>query len=174
MSEAHSPPLIIPDPSLILLIGPAGAGKSTFARRFFQPTEIVSSDHCRALICDDESNQEVNARAFDLLHRIARLRLGLRRLTVIDATNLQYQARRRLLRIASQHQLPAVAIAFKVSLATCFANNRARPHRTVGEETIRQHASEFSRALASLESEGYQSIFVLDEKELVNAAVERS
>jgi len=165
--------LTLPDPSLILLIGPSGAGKSTFAGRFFQPTEIVSSDNCRALICDDESNQEVNPEAFGLLHHITRLRLSLRRLTVIDATNLQYQARRPLLRIARHHQLPVVAIVLKISLETCLSHNRTRPHRSVGEHAIKQHVSELSLAITRLAREGYQSIFLLDEDQIDSVTVER-
>jgi predicted kinase len=165
--------LILPDPSLILLIGPSGAGKSTFAGRFFQPTEIVSSDNCRALISDDESNQNVNSEAFSLLHHITRLRLSLGRLTVIDATNLKYLARRPLLRIARHHQLPVVAIVLNLSLETCLANNQTRPNRSVGEEAIKQHLSELSLAMTRLEREGYQSIFVLDEDQIEGVTVER-
>jgi protein phosphatase len=165
--------LIIPDPSLILLIGPSGAGKSTFARRFFQPTEIVSSDSCRALICDDEGDQGIHSETFGLLHHITRLRLSLGRLTVIDATNLQYRARRPLLRIARLHRMPVAAIVFNVSLETCLSNNLARAHRFVVEDAIKQHALELSIAMARLSREGYERILVLDENQIESAVVER-
>ncbi len=165
--------LIFPEPSLILLIGASGAGKSTFARRFFHPTEIVSSDNCRALICDDEAAQDVNSEAFGLLHHITRLRLSLKRLTVVDATNLQYRARRPLLRIARLHLMPVVAIVFNVSLETCLTNNRTRPHRFVAENAIRLHALELSIALTRLNREGYEEIFVLDENQIDGAMIER-
>jgi predicted kinase len=165
--------LVLPDPSLILLIGPSGAGKSTFARRFFQPTEIVSSDNCRALICDDEGNQGLHSEAFGLLHHITRLRLSVRRLTVVDATNLQYRARRPLLRIARLHRMPVVAIVFNISLATCLSHNLARPHRFVVEDAIKQHALELSLAMARLSREGYERIFVLDENQIESVMVER-
>jgi protein phosphatase len=165
--------LTIPDPSLILLIGPSGAGKSTFARRFFQPTEIVSSDSCRALICDDEGDQSINSETFGLLHHITRLRLSVRRLTVIDATNLQYRARRPLLRIARIHRMPAVAIVFNTSLETCLSNNLTRPHRFVAEDAIKHHALELSIAMTRLSREGYERIFVLDESQIRSAMVER-
>jgi protein phosphatase len=165
--------LVLPDPSLILLIGPSGAGKSTFARRFFQPTEIVSSDSCRALICDDESDQGIHSETFGLLHHITRLRLSLRRLTVIDATNLQYRARRPLLRIARIHRMPVVAIVFNISLATCLSHNLARPHRFVAEDAIKHHTLELSLAMTQLGREGYERIFVLDENQIESAMVER-
>lgn len=166
-------PFALPDPSLIILIGPSGAGKSTFARRFFQPTEIISSDSCRALICDDEGDQSINSETFGLLHHITRLRLSVRRLTVIDATNLQYRARRPLLRIARTHRLPVVAIVFNISLETCLSNNLTRPHRCVAEDAIRHHALELSIAMTRLNREGYEEIFVLDENRIDGAMVER-
>ncbi|MGH9799116.1 MAG: AAA family ATPase, partial [Blastocatellia bacterium] len=109
----------IPDPSLVLLIGSSGAGKSTFAAHHFQPSEVVSSDRCRAMIRDDESDQMINSEAFGLLHHIARLRLQQRRLTVIDATNLQFGARRPLLRMARAYRMPMVAVVFRISLENC-------------------------------------------------------
>lgn len=166
--------LAIPDPSLVLLIGPSGAGKSTFAARHFLPTEIVSSDRCRALICDDESNQSVTPAAFGLLHHLARLRLSLRRLTVIDATNLNYWARRPLLRLARAQRLPVVALVFQVSSETCLAHNRARHARLVAEDVIRQHHQELLGAVARLGREGYASVYTLDEADLPRAAVVRT
>jgi protein phosphatase len=63
--------LSIPKLSLVVLIGSSGAGKSTFARKHFLPTEVVSSDACRAMLSDDENNLNVTAEAFDLVHTIA-------------------------------------------------------------------------------------------------------
>lgn len=53
--------ILIPNLSLVVLIGPSGSGKSTFARKHFLPTEILSSDACRALVSDEENNQAADA-----------------------------------------------------------------------------------------------------------------
>lgn len=157
----------------MLLIGPSGAGKSTFAARHFLPTEIISSDRCRALICDEESNQAVTREAFRLLHHIARTRLSLRRLTVIDATNLRYSARRPLLRMARARSVSVVALVFNVSIETCLAHNRARAGRFVAEEVIRQHHQEFLQAAAALRREGYAGIHILAEASLPDVTIAR-
>src|SRR5579883_1462190 len=102
--------LTIPELSLVLLIGPSGAGKSTFARRHFRPTEVLNSDHCRALVRDDETDQSATRDAFEVLHLIAAKRLAAGRLTVIDATNVQPEARRPLLAVARQYHCLPVAI----------------------------------------------------------------
>ncbi len=164
----------IPDPSLVLLIGSSGAGKSTFAARHFSPTEVVSSDHCRALICDDESDQSINAQTFALLHHIARLRLAHHRLTVIDATNLQYRARRPLLRMARRFRLPTVAIVFNIPLATCLAHNQHRPQRRVAPEVLQLHADQLTTTRARLEWEGYERIYWLDEMKMAEVEVEKT
>ena len=84
--------LSIPELSLLVLIGPSGCGKSTFARKHFNPTEILSSDFCRGLVCDDENDQSATNDAFEVLHFIAAKRLAAGKLTVIDATNVQAEA----------------------------------------------------------------------------------
>ena len=88
------PELPLPSPSLVVLVGVAGCGKSTFAARHFAPTEVVSSDRCRALVADDESDQTATRDAFDVLHLIVDRRLARMRLTVVDATNVKPEARR--------------------------------------------------------------------------------
>ncbi|MEK7831437.1 MAG: AAA family ATPase [Acidobacteriota bacterium] len=168
----------IPDPSLVLLIGSSGAGKSTFAARHFQPTEVVSSDRCRAIICDDESDQTINSETFGLLHHIARLRLQQQRLTVVDATNLQFRARRPLLRMARAHQVPIVAVVFRVPLETCLAHNQSRPERQVSQEVLALHQQQLDTVLleldrARLDREGYSQIYVIEKSDLANLAVRK-
>ena len=86
--------LAIPELSLVLLVGVSGSGKSTFGRKHFRPTEVISSDFCRGLVADDENDQSATPEAFELLHYIVGKRLKAGRLTVVDATNVQPDARR--------------------------------------------------------------------------------
>ncbi len=102
----------LPELSLVVLMGPSGSGKSTFASKYFLPTEIVSSDTCRGMISDDENDQTITTEAFDLVHTIIRKRLALGRLTVVDATNVQREARKPLVSIARQYHCLPVAIVF--------------------------------------------------------------
>ena len=97
----------IPELSLVVLIGPSGCGKSTFARKHFKPTEVLSSDFCRGLVSDDENNQAATKDAFEILHFIAAKRLAAGKLTVVDATNVQPEARKPLVALAREyHVLP--------------------------------------------------------------------
>ncbi len=154
--------LTIPKFSLVLLIGPAGCGKSTFAKNHFKPTEVISSDFCRALVSDDENDQSASAGAFEVLHLIAAKRLSAGRLTVIDATNVQKRARASLLALARRYHRPAVAIVFNMPVEICIQQDRARPNRRVGPEVIRRQAQDLHRSLPGLENEGFAHVYFVE------------
>ncbi len=160
----------IPDPSLVVLIGVAGSGKSTFAARHFLPTEVVSSDHCRALISDDPANQAATRAAFEVLHLIVAKRLEFLRLAVVDATNVQPHARERLIRLAAEHDLPAIALVLDLPARLCEERDRARPGRQVGPDVIRYQYETLHRSLPSLAQEGFRAVYRLTTPEAIEGA----
>ncbi|MDF1736357.1 MAG: ATP-binding protein [Minwuia sp.] len=154
--------LTIPDFCLVLLVGASGAGKSTFAARHFRPTEIVSSDACRALVSDDEADQSASVAAFELVHLITRKRLAARRLTVIDATNLRVGDRKPLLAFARRFHAPVVTFAFLLDAATCVARNRergAQGGRDVGAEVVAMQQTELRKGMPDLRMIGNLTAF---------------
>jgi predicted kinase len=155
--------LSIPDPSLVALVGPAGAGKSTFAARHFAPAEILSSDAYRERIAGDAADQRATGPAFAALHRDLERRLGQGRLTVVDATSLTRLARRRLLAIAARTGVPAVALVLGPADDVVLARNAGRRDRVVPEPAVRRHLVELARLLAPglLEGEGFEPVFRL-------------
>ena len=160
----------IPDPSLVVLIGPAGSGKSTFARRHFRPTEVLSSDACRAMVSDDESNQSASGAAFAILHFIAARRLGFGRLTVVDATNVLPKARKVLVSLAGEFHCLAVAIVFDLPEDLCQERSQRRTDRALPPHVVAGHCVELRRSLPGLEQEGFARVFVLRSPEEVDAA----
>jgi protein phosphatase len=163
--------LTLPELSLVVLIGASGSGKSTFARAHFKPTEVLSSDFCRGLVSDDENDQSATSDAFEVLHFIAGKRLAAGRLTVVDATNVQPEARQPLVALARQYHLLPVAIVFNLSEKLCQARNAQRPERTFGPHVIRQQAQQLRRSLRGLAREGFRHVFILKSPEDVAAAV---
>jgi predicted kinase len=149
--------LVIPSDALVLLVGSAGAGKSTWAGARFRRSQVLSSDDLREMVSDDASDQDATRDAFTILHAIARARLRRGRLTVIDATNLLAASRRPFLELARRHDRPTVAVVFEVPLDELLARN-ARRERVVPEATVRRHHGQLVHALAELPSEGYASI----------------
>jgi polynucleotide kinase-phosphatase len=163
--------LNLPELALVLLIGPSGAGKSTFAHRHFRPTEVLSSDACRAIISDDENDQSVTPEAFRLLYYIVEQRLKLGRLTVIDATHVQRDWRKGALTLAKTYHIPVVAIILDLPEEVCLAQNRLRAHRVLDDAVVRQHHQQLQQSLAGVDQEGFYRIFRLQSPEAVAAAV---
>ena len=151
----------LPDPSLVVLIGPSGSGKSSFAARHFRPTEVLSSDVCRGLVSDDENDQAATEDAFAVLHFIAGRRLTGRRLTVVDATNVQREARKPLVALAREHDLFPVAVVLDMPEAICLERNRDRPDRDFGAHVVKHQRSQLGRSLKGLQREGFRRVWVL-------------
>jgi protein phosphatase len=162
--------LTVPELSLVVLVGASGSGKSTFVRKQFKPTEILSSDFCRGLVADDENDQAATPDAFAVLHFIAAKRLAAGKLTVVDATNVQVEARKPLLDLAREYHCLAVAIVLDLPEAVCRERNRERADRQFGPHVIRGHCQQLRRSLRGLQREGFRYVYTLSSPEAVEAA----
>ncbi|MCX4979077.1 polynucleotide kinase-phosphatase [Streptomyces sp. NBC_00620] len=162
MTDTKGRTLPVTDLSLVVLIGASGSGKSTFARRHFKPTEIISSDFCRGLVADDENDQSASGDAFDVLHYIAGKRLAAGRRTVVDATNVQSESRKQLIELARQYDVLPIAIVLDVPEEVCAERNAARVDRAdMPRRVIQRHTRELRRSLRHLEREGFRKVHVL-------------
>ncbi|MFB7193199.1 polynucleotide kinase-phosphatase [Streptomyces sp. NPDC056121] len=159
---SHARTLPVTDLSLVVLVGASGSGKSTFARRHFKPTEIISSDFCRGLVADDENDQSASRDAFDVLHYIAGKRLAAGRLTVVDATNVQQESRKQLVDLARQYDVLPIAIVLDIPEEVCAARNAERADRAgMARRVITRHTRELRRSLRHLEREGFRKVHIL-------------
>lgn len=165
--------LPVTDLSLVVLVGASGSGKSTFARRHFKPTEIISSDFCRGLVSDDENDQSATRDAFDVLHYIAGKRLAAGRRTVVDATSVQQDSRRQLIELAKRYDVLPIAIVLDVPEEVCAERNAARADRAgMPRRVIQRHTRELRRSLKHLEREGFRKVHILrGVEEVENATV---
>jgi protein phosphatase len=165
--------IAIVDPAVVVLIGPAGAGKSTFATRHFDPAEILSSDAFRALLSGDEADQGRTRTAFSILHRELVRRLAAGRLVVVDATNVERHARLALIARARTAGFPAIAIVLALPTETVHARNAARSARVVDEAVVDRHIDRLADALAAdqFAVEGFAAVHVLRSDAEVDAVV---
>ena len=161
----------VPELSLVVLIGASGSGKSIFARAHFAPTEVISSDFCRGLVADDENDQSASRDAFDVLQFIAAKRLAAGRLTVIDATNVQPESRKELIKLAREHDVLPVAIVLDLPERVCVGRNAARADRQFGPHVISRQRDQLRRSLRGLEKEGFRRVHVLRSEAEVSAAL---
>jgi protein phosphatase len=160
--------ITIPELSLVVLIGASGSGKSTFARRHFLPTEVISSDFCRGIVSDDENDQSATQDAFDLLRFIAAKRLAIGKIVVVDATNVQPEARKPLLALAKEFHCLPVAIVLDIPEFVCQERNSLRADRSFGPHVVRNHIRSLRSSMRGLEREGFRYVFTLRTAEEVD------
>lgn len=154
--------LELAEPSLVVLIGAAGAGKSTLAARLFAPNLVLSSDAFRAAVSGDPGDQRVTRTAFSILHRELAMRMAARRTAVVDATNVTAYARRALVQRATAAGVPAVAIVLALPPALVLARNAIRGGRIVPEPAVQHQLDDLDRSLRrGLELEGFTAVHVL-------------
>jgi polynucleotide kinase-phosphatase len=165
--------LDIPELALVALVGISGSGKSTFARRHFGPTQVLSSDYFRGLVADDENDQSASADAFDVLHYVAGKRLKAGRLTVVDATNLQSHARAGLIATAREHDVLPVAIVLDVPESLAWERTQGRADRTFGRQVLTRMSRDLRKSLHQLAREGFRKVHVLRGTEEIDAATIR-
>ncbi|WP_432982412.1 polynucleotide kinase-phosphatase [Dactylosporangium sp. CA-233914] len=160
----------LPELCLVALVGVTGSGKSTFARRHFAPTQVLSSDAFRAMVADDENDQSASGDAFAALHYVAGKRLRAGRLTVVDATNVQPHARQALVALAREHDVLPVAIVLDMPEDECWARTRTRPDRDFGRPVVARQHRDLRRSLRSLSREGFRQVHVLRGVSEIDAA----
>jgi protein phosphatase len=157
--------VVLPDPSLVMLVGASGSGKSTFAARHFPPEEVLSSDAFRARVGRGEDDQAASARAFAALYRALAARLGVGQLAVVDATNVRPSARRALVRLArAAGHVPIIAIVLDLPEVDCLVGARSRQERVVGDEVVHAQWLAMRRSLAQrggLVDEGCDAVHVV-------------
>lgn len=162
--------ITLPEFCLVALIGVTGSGKSTFARTHFKPTEILSSDTSRGWVSDDENDQSVSEDAFDVLHYVGAKRLKNMKMAVIDATNVQDFARKKLVALAKEYHALPIAIVLDLPERVCRERNSQRPDRQFGPHVIKRQRGDLKRSLDKLQGEGFRRIFVLKSEDEIAAA----
>jgi predicted kinase len=153
--------IALPEPCLVVLIGAAGAGKSTLAARLFPREAVLSSDAYREIVSGNAADQRASRIAFSILDRELERRMATERTAVVDATSVTANARRALLRRANAHGIPAIAIVLDLDPELVLSRNAARPGRVVPEAAVRQQLAAMARSVVPgvLEAEGFAAVY---------------
>jgi protein phosphatase len=97
-------------------------------------------------------------------------RLAAGKLVVIDATNVQTEARKPIINLAREYHCLPVAIVFDMPERLCQDRNRERSDRNFGPHVVRQHLQQLRRSLRGLEREGFRNVHILRSPEEADAA----
>jgi len=161
----------LPRTTLLVLCGTPGCGKSTFASRYFRETMIVSSDQCRLLVSDSETNMAASKEAFKLFRFTIERRLSLGRFTVADSTAITRQARGELLHIGRKYGFNTTLLIFNIPEDVCQARNAGRDRRVV-RSVITRMQKMLRQTLHVVHNEGFDNVHVISEEDLNNTAFE--
>ncbi len=158
-------------PSVLVLCGPAACGKSTFAARHFRSTQVISSDFCRQLVCDDETDQRYHAQTFALLNFLIGQRLSINRLCVVDSTALTPGARKSLLDLGRKYRVRTELFIFDIAIEKCLDHDRSRA-RSVGPKVIEEQYRLFKQVQGTVRSEGFDQVVELHEEDMQSVRFE--
>jgi F420-dependent oxidoreductase-like protein len=159
----------LPSPCLVVLVGVAGSGKSTWAQTNL-PDVVVSSDVLRAVVGEGTHDLRASADAFELVDQIVERRLRRRLTTVIDSLGTDAARRERWRASAAQHGVPCVAVLFDVPAAQVRRQNRARPDR-VPDAVVRSQLAGWASVMAQIATEPFHAVHRADPAALVPAAL---
>jgi F420-dependent oxidoreductase-like protein len=156
----------LPDPCLVVLVGATAAGKSDWARAWFDPDQIVSSDRLRAVVGRGERDQRASRDAFELLDLIVAKRLARGLTTVIDTTGLEARRRAAWRELAAAAGVPAHAVVFNAPEKLVRERNRARG-APVPPKVVAAQLREAATVFAALGDEGFAGVHAAGPVELV-------
>jgi len=162
--------LLLPSPCLVVLVGPAASGKTTWAERWFTSDQVVSSDRLRALVGEGEHDLTASKDAFALLDTVLAHRMRRRLTTVVDTLGLDPALRSRFRDLAADANLPCFAIAFDVPAAELRARNKARA-APVPAAALSAQLRGWPTAQAALGAEGFAAVHEPGPVELVPASL---
>ena len=150
----------LPDPALVVLIGAAGSGKSTWAADRYRHAEIVSSDHLREVVGSGPADLDASADAFDLLERIVAARTLRGLTTVVDTLGLDAGRRVAWWEAARAAGLPAVAVVLDTPGEECRRRNAGRD-RPVPARVLAEQVRRVTAVAAGLDAEGWDHVEVV-------------
>jgi len=162
--------IVIPELALVAMVGISSSGKSSFAKTHFLGTEIVSSDGCRGIVSNDENSMDATKDAFELVDYIVRKRLQRGLLTVIDATHVQRDSRKSILKAARDYHCMPVAIVVNTPMDVCLERHSERPDRDFSPNVLKTQQRQLKSTLKQLKREGSLYIYRLDSLEDISSA----
>ena len=150
---------------LIMLIGLPASGKTSFAKTLQSSykendIEIISSDAIRNELFGSEEEQKYNDKVFKEVYKRARFSIQHKKITVIDATNLN--RKRRINFIKTMPKCEVEAVVFAIPFELCCERNAAR-ERVVPQSAMEKMYRSFQPPHYA---EGFDDIQIVGSKDV--------
>jgi F420-dependent oxidoreductase-like protein len=149
--------VVLPAPCLVVLVGAAGAGKSTWAAAHFSADQVVASDALRGMVGAADDDIAASSDAFELLELIVERRVARKLTTVVDTLGLDPEKRRRWIALAHAASMPAVCVAFAATAAECRVRNRGRD-KVVPDRVLTGQVRRFREQQPVFADEGFDVV----------------
>ncbi len=157
----------LPNPCLVVLVGPSGSGKSHWAGANFPPGQVVSADRLRALVGEGEHDQRAGTDAFAVLDLVLDRRLKRKLLTVVDTLGMDQARRRGYVALARRRHVPVYAITFDAPAAECRARNATRD-RPVPAKVLTAQLKQWPSVLDAIGEDGFDAVYPAAPVTIVN------
>lgn len=149
--------LRIPPGAIVVTVGSAGSGKTTWAKRNFPPEHVLSLDDCRRMLVGNETEYDVTNEAFELLTLALEGRARRRITTLVDGTFVHADARARVLEVAKQFGCPTVAVCFRIPAELAQFRSRSG-NRLIGTKLLRRQVAQVDQFAQSYQSERWDQV----------------
>lgn len=146
----------LPSPCLVVLAGPAGSGKSSWAAAT-SGASVVSSDVLRGLVGEGPHDLAASTDAFAVLDDVVRMRLRRRLTTIVDSLGTDAVRRARWRELAAEAGVPCIAVLVDVAPAEARRRNRVRDDR-VPDAVLRRQLADWPAARDAIAGEPFAAV----------------
>ncbi|MCM3388149.1 polynucleotide kinase-phosphatase [Ureibacillus chungkukjangi] len=180
--------ITLPYAGIVLLVGPSNSGKSSFLKQQINkgrilPSEVISSDDYRIRVGDVEfidwshrwkdvseslfdEYQRISQEAFSLMEATIEARCRLNKMSIVDATHLYADDRKRYIELGKKHHVPVMTLVLDVGQEELLERDKLRENPR-GSKRIKQQYQTFKREKRFIKKEGYlASYFISDVSEV--------
>jgi hypothetical protein len=156
---------------LVMMVGPSGAGKTTWAKRRYDGTDIISADAIREEMFGSLTMDGDQGPVFERLRAEVVARLSVGRTVVIDATNLKREDRLSNVLLAP----PDIPVEYVVIDRSMDEKPATAGWRSERPGLLETHAQLFERELSEiLDGDGLGNVRIIDKRAMNTLSVETS
>jgi predicted kinase len=148
------------NPIAFLMIGPPGAGKSTYARKLSKETGayIIEGDEIRSQVGKQMKRPAHWTELEDAIE--GEIQEILPESLILDGPHCDRLERRQAVDLLQSYGYDVVAVVLKTPLETCILRNATR-HRSVPRHAITRWENRLEKELSSLPTEPFKEIITI-------------